>query len=169
MTPRKPAYKWKQIATFGLVEWLVFFWLWVLFENQTNFYELLFGAGAAVLAAVGTEIIRIHHLASFRPRLIWIVQGWRLPWYIVQGCWVISWTLLKQPFHSEKSVLRSVPFDPGGSDAHSAARRALAITYTTLPPNFVVLSIDLEKKVMVVHQVQKSPTPIMTKNLGAKA
>jgi hypothetical protein len=62
-----------------------------------------------------------------------------------------------------------MPFDAGGSDAASAARRALAIAYNTMPPNFVVLSIDLAKRVMVVHQIEPSPMPLMTQNLGAKA
>ena len=60
-------------------------------------------------------------------------------------------------------------FDPGGSDPESAARRALAIAYTTIPPNFVVLGIDLDKRVMLVHQVSESETPTMTRNLGAKS
>lgn len=165
----------KQLRTWGtallllLAEWAAFFGLWLLFENQTNFYELLFGAGAAVLGVVGTEIARRHQLASFQPRLKWVLEAWRLPWYVLQGCALVSWVLVKQAFSEEKSVLRSLPFEAGGSTAADAARRALTITYTTTPPNFVILSIDLVKNVMVVHQVRKSETPIMTKNLGAKA
>src|SRR2546423_5753119 len=157
------------IALFGLVEWALFFLLWLLFENQTNFYELLFGAGAAVLAAIGTELIRRQPFASFRPRLVWIAQCWRLPWYLLQGNFAIFRAMIKQLFKPEKSILRSVPFDTGGADAAAAARRALAITYTTMPPNFIVLSIDLAKQVMVIHQVEPSIVPRMTQNLGAKA
>jgi hypothetical protein len=87
----------------------------------------------------------------------------------VQGCSVVLWVFLKHFVKPEQSVLREVVFDSGGSDPHSAARRALAITYTTLPPNFVVLSIDLEKNAMLVHQVSESSTPQMTRNLGAKS
>ena len=56
----------------GLVEWALFFLLWLLFEDQTNLYELLFGAGAALLAAIGTELIRRQPFARFRPRVFWI-------------------------------------------------------------------------------------------------
>src|SRR5437868_11445362 len=73
----------------GLVEWAFFFLLWLLFENQTNFYELLFGAGTALLAAIGTELIRHQPFADLRPRLFWIAQAWRLPWYVLQGNFAI--------------------------------------------------------------------------------
>ena len=157
------------IAIFGLVEWALFFLLWLLFENQTNFYELLFGAGSALLATIGTELIRRQPFASFRPRLMWIAQAWRLPWYVLQDSALIFWALAKRFFAPGKSILRSVAFDAGDSAAASAARRALAIAYTGMSPNFVVLSIDLAKHVMVVHEMERSPVPRMTQNLGAKA
>jgi hypothetical protein len=62
-----------------------------------------------------------------------------------------------------------VPFDSGGDDPESAARRALAIMYTTIPPNFVVVGIDRKKNLMLVHQVSPTPTPLIAKRLGAKA
>jgi len=157
------------IALFGLVEWALLFLLWLLFENQTNFYELLFGAGSALFATIGTELIRRQPFASFCPRVVWIAQGWRLPWYLLQGNFAILRAMIKQVFKPGKSILRSVPFDAGGADAASAARRALAIAYTGMSPNFVVLSIDLAKHVMVVHEMERSPVPRMTQNLGAKA
>ena len=153
----------------GLVEWALFFLLWLLFEDQTNFYELLFGAGAALLAATGTELIRRQPFASFRPRVFWIAQAWRLPRYVLQDTVVIFWALVKRFFVAGRSILRSVPFEAGDSGAASAARRALAIAYTSMSPNCVVLSIDLAKRVMVVHQVEPSAVPRMTQNLGAKA
>src|SRR3989440_3334765 len=91
------------IALFGLVEWALFFLLWLLFEDQTNFYELLFGAGAALLAAIGTELIRRQPFASFRPRVFWIAQAWRLPWYVLQGNFAIFRAMAKQSFKPEKS------------------------------------------------------------------
>ncbi|HKW75964.1 MAG TPA: hypothetical protein VJN64_10615 [Terriglobales bacterium] len=124
---------------------------------------------ASVFGATAAEVVRAHPFADFRPHLSWVLQAWREPWYIVQGCSVVLWVFLKHFVQPEQSVLREVVFDSGGSDPQSAARRALAITYTTMPPNFVVLSIDLDKNVMLVHQVSQSATPQMTRNLGAKS
>jgi hypothetical protein len=126
-------------------------------------------AMASVLGATAAEIVREQPFAEFRPRLKWLIQVWREPWYILQGCSVVLWVFLKHFVKPEQSVLREVVFDSGGSDAQSAARRALAITYTTMPPNFVVISIDLNKNAMLVHQVSESATPTMTRNLGARS
>jgi hypothetical protein len=126
-------------------------------------------AMASLFGATAAEVVREQPFAEFRPRLSWALQVWREPWYILQGCSVVLWVFLKHFVRPEQSVLREVVFDSGGSDAESAARRALAITYTTLPPNFVVLSIDLDKNAMLVHQVSESATPQMTRNLGGKS
>jgi len=66
------------------------------------------------------------------------------------------------------SVLRSIPFDGGGNSARASARRALALIFTTTPPNFIVIGIDGNKASMLVHQVEPSDVPEITKRLGAK-
>jgi hypothetical protein len=83
---------------------------------------------------------------------------------------VIFWALLRRviPGKEPGSVLRSVPFDAGGETAQAAARRALALTLTTIPPNFIVIGIDKDDESMLVHQVQESGVPEVTKRLGAK-
>lgn len=154
---------------FWFAYWVVSYCLWLLFVNTTMIHELWMAAMASVLTATAAELVRSHKFASFRPRLWWLIQAWREPWYILEGCASILWAFLKHFFKPEPSVLRQVVFDAGGSDPQSAARRALAITYTTMPPNFVVLGIDLDKNVMVVHQVTETETPTMTSNLGAKS
>ena len=156
-------------VAFWLLYWCVSFCVWLLFVNTTHVHELWMAAASAVITASAAEIVRAQPFASFRPRPAWILQAWREPWYIVEGCATIFWVFLKHLFHAEPSVLREVVFDPGGSDPASAARRALAIAYTTTPPNFVVLGIDLDKNVMLVHQVSETETPTMTRNLGAKS
>lgn len=154
---------------FWLAYAIVSFCLWLLFVNTTHQHELWVGAIASIIAATLTEIVRAQPFASFRPRLSWLLQAWREPWYIVEGCAVIFWTLFKRLSRPETSVLREVVFDAGGSESASAARRALAITYSTIPPNFIVFGIDLDKNVMLVHQMSESGTPAMTRNLGAKS
>ena len=156
-------------AAFWLLYWAASFCLWLLFVNTTKMHELWLAAAASAIAATAAETVRKQPFAGFRPRLMWLLQAWREPWYIVEGCASIFWALFKHFFRPEPSVLREVVFDPGGADPASAARRALAITYTTVPPNFVVLGIDLDKKVMLVHQVSETETPSMTRNLGAKS
>ena len=156
-------------AGFFLVYWAASFCLWLLFVDTTREHELWLAAAASAIAAAGAEVVREQPFADFRPRVVWLLQAWREPWYILQGCAVIFWVFIQHFFRPRPSVLREVVFDPGGSDRASAARRALAITYTTVPPNFVVLGIDFDKRVMLVHQVSETKTPTMTRNLGARS
>jgi multisubunit Na+/H+ antiporter MnhE subunit len=156
-------------AGFWLLYWAASFCLWLLFVNTTKVHELWLSALCSVIAATAAETVRAQPFAGFRPRVVWLLQAWREPWYILEGCASIFWAFLKHLFRPEPSVLREVVFDSGGPDPASAARRALAITYTTVPPNFVVLAIDLDKHIMLVHQVSSTETPTMTSNLGAKS
>ena len=156
-------------APIWLLYWAASFCTWLLFVNTTRRNELWMAAATSVVAATAAEIVREQPFAEFRPRLVWLLQFWREPWYIVEGCAAIFKVVLKHLFHPEPSILREVVFDSGGSDPASAARRALAIIYTTTPPNFVVLGIDLDKKVMLIHQVSETETPRMVRNLGARS
>ncbi len=149
-----------------LLYWCAGFLAWLLYTNNAKLWDVVLGAASAVLGAMGAEAARSAGVAKFRPKLSWILEGWRLPWYLLQGCWQILVQLVKP---HEPSVLRSVVYDFGGDDAASAARRALTVTFTTMPPNFVILDIDRAHDVMIVHQVTETPTPLMTKHLGAKS
>jgi len=63
----------------------------------------------------------------------------------------------------------AVAFDPGAPDEpHDAARRALAIAYSTMTPATVVLGIDQQTGRMLYHQLERSELPRMTRNLGAQ-
>lgn len=160
---------WSTRAAFWLLYFAASFCLWLLFVSATKRHELWLAATSSVVTATAAEIVRALPFADFRPRLVWLLQAWREPWYILEGCATIFWVFIKHLFKPEPSILREVIFDPGVSDPASAARRALAIAYTTTPPNFVVLGIDLDKRVMLVHQVSETETPTMTRNLGAKS
>lgn len=166
---QKNTTKWIERLFFWFLYWAASFCLWLLFVNTTKIHELLMAAFASVLAASACETVRNEPFAGFRPTLWWLIQAWREPWYILSGCASIFWSFFKHFVHPEPSILRQVVYDAGGNDPQSAARRALAITYTSMPPNFIVLSIDLDKNAMVVHQVSQTPTPVMTRNLGAKS
>ena len=66
------------------------------------------------------------------------------------------------------SLMLAVPFDMGGDDPESHARRALAVTLTTLTPNAVVLGFVPEPGLMLLHQIMPAKLSRMTINLGAR-
>jgi multisubunit Na+/H+ antiporter MnhE subunit len=48
-----------------------------------------------------------------------------------------------------------IPFDPGGDDARSAAARALTVAATSAGPNSIVVDVDRERAVLVIHRLAR--------------
>jgi multisubunit Na+/H+ antiporter MnhE subunit len=126
------------------------FVLWLLFVAQLASHELLVGAGATVLAASATEAVRGCEHPRFLPHIQWIIRSWRLPFEILRDCAL----LIRNLFDGRTGHLEALPFDAQGDDARAVARRALAIFYTTLPPNTVVIGIDRRRNVMLLHRLE---------------
>ena len=67
-----------------------------------------------------------------------------------------------------RSRLKVVPFDGGGDDLNGSARRTLAISYSTISPNTIVLGIDRERNLLLLHEMVPAETPWIAKQLGAR-
>ncbi len=157
-------------AAFWTAAFLLLYGLWVLFTASLFWQELVIGIPAAAIGATAFEATREQPVAQFWPRIKWVLEGWRLPWYVLSGTYeifkVLALDLLR--VKPAQSLVRAARFDAGGDDARSAARRALATAYTTIPPNFIIISIDLKANELVFHQISPEPPPRMTVNLGAQ-
>lgn len=153
---------------YSSIEFLFLLGLWMLFVSGLQLAEFAAGVAGAALGALGDGIVKSKRFAKFRPRLRWLgMFAWE-PWYVLTGSAAILWALARRLAGKEsKAQFRVVPFRAGGDNSESAARRALALTLTTVPPNFIVVGIDRERNFMLVHQVSPTGTPLVTKKLGA--
>lgn len=147
----------------------IFLGLWLLFVNTTKADELSVGLAASAIAAYATLLVRTEQALRFSPTLEQLLQGIRLLWYLLSGTGEIMVVLAKQllGIGPAKSLWQTKPFDVGGEDPNSLARRVLAIAYTCAAPNFIVGGIDKKRGLLLYHQVEKSGVPIMTQKLGA--
>lgn len=104
-------------------------------------------------------------------RLRDLIQAWRIPWYVVTGVGEITWILIKDMFRISpaENLFRVCGFDSSKQDPVRMARTVLAIAYTTMAPNFIVLGVDIAQSRMLFHQIAASKVPRMTARLGAKA
>ncbi len=153
-----------------LVELAVLWVLWFVFVDQLSGAEALVGLGAAALAATGAEAIRSLEFGDIRPDARMLAQIWRVPGMVVGGCWVLAKALALRALGREvPGALMVIPFDAGGGDARSAGRRALAVAYTTLAPNSIVVRVDRKEHLMLIHQVIETDVPKVTRILGARA
>lgn len=155
---------------FWAVSLVLSFGAWILFVGKIGWNELLAGGIASALAATAAHIVWAQHVAGFRGNLGWLLQMWRLPIYAVTGTGEIFAVLFRQLLGGKPapSLILAVPFDTGGDDDESAARRALAIAYTTSTPNFIVIGIDMKRGHLVYHQIERSPILQVTRELGAR-
>ena len=156
-------------TVFSSIEFLLLIGLWMLFVSELQLAEFAAGVCGAALGAVGDGIVKSKRFAEFRPRLGWLwMFAWE-PWYVLTGSAAILWALIKRLAGKKSDAqFRVLPFRAEGDDPEAAARRALAITLTTIPPNFIVVGIDKERNFMLIHQVSPTGTPLVTKKMGAR-
>lgn len=139
-------------VVYWAAEAALLFVFWLLFVDSLASHELAVGAAACVLAATATEAVRGTQHPRFLPHLRWLLASWRLPGQILRDCVL----LVRNLFDHRRGRFESIPFDAGGADARSVARRALAIFYTTLPPNTIVIGIDRRRNSMLLHRLERS-------------
>jgi multisubunit Na+/H+ antiporter MnhE subunit len=165
-----PARRQKGGPLFWAVHFVVLLGAWFLFVGKIEWSELIVGTVGAAVAASAAQIVWSQHMAAFRDNAGWVLQMWRLPKYMITGSWEIFEVLFRQLFGGKRaeSLMLAVAYEAIGDDDASAARRALAVAYTTSTPNFIVVGVDRKRGHLVFHQIKRSPILQVTKNLGAR-
>jgi hypothetical protein len=158
-----------RIALISLPEFCILVLLWMLFVSKLQRMEFWLGVGVAAFAAVADAVVKRKKIVHFLPHAGGLALIFLEPWYALDGTWEIMAALGKRLLgRRSEAQFKIVKFDMGGNDRASQARRGLAITYFTIPPNFIVMGMDCERAAMVVHQVSPSAVPLIAKRLGAK-
>lgn len=141
--------------------WAALFGLYLLFVAKLTAAEALVGSVAAALAATGTMATARAADLHFRPRIRWLRLLLRLPWRVLADCGIVGMALWRQIVQRQNvdGAFRIVPFDSGGDDAVSTARRALVTAGVSLAPNTYVVAVDRQRGVLLVHQLVPSSEP----------
>jgi hypothetical protein len=143
--------------------------VWLALTQRGAPSELGVGAAVAALAALASHVVWSRNGATFWGAGRLLAAGWQVAWYAVTGTFEILGVLFRQlAGRRAPSLLLSVRFDAGGGDAPARARRALAVAYTSMTPNFIVLGVDRERGLLWYHQLERSDVPDMTRKLGAR-
>lgn len=141
---------------------------WIACVASLHRDELLVGA-VAVVASVAFSFYAIRKLPiRFRPSLRNLAEIWRLPWSVAVDLALVL-RVLAMDFAGSRapSLFRAIRWRANSDDPRDMARRALAVAYTTVSPNCVVVGIDRKRRWMLFHQLKKSPVSEMTRRLGA--
>jgi multisubunit Na+/H+ antiporter MnhE subunit len=139
-------------ALVGLVAAGAFYMLLI---DTVSLPELYAGAGAALLAGAAYEGSREQGFAEAAVSPVWLARGWRVVWrvpvQVVLVCRVALAQLLIR--RRVRGRFRTVPFDAGGEGARDTGRRALTEALGSLAPNTIVVGIDPERNLLLVHQL----------------
>jgi multisubunit Na+/H+ antiporter MnhE subunit len=129
--------------------------LWVAVDDSIGLAELGGGAGAAALAALLTEAALHQAGTRITVRVRWLAAAWRLPGQALGDTVLVFRALARQLVRGEPppSGFRELPVRAGGQGREAVTRRVLLVGASSLAPNTVVLDIDQERDVMVVHQL----------------
>lgn len=138
-----------------VVWWVMLMTFWVLLDNSLALAELLAGAGAAALGASLAELVQYQSATHLRMRIEWVTPALRLPVDVARDTLVVLRALWDRLVHGREppSGFREVPATWGDETAEAATRRALLVTGRSMAPNTIVLGIDKERGIMVVHQL----------------
>jgi multisubunit Na+/H+ antiporter MnhE subunit len=128
---------------------------YLLLIDTVSTPELYAGLAAVLLAAAGFEVSREIGLAEATFAPSWLGRAWRVlvrvPLHIV----LVSWTAVAQLLapRGVRGRFRAVPFRAGGEDPRNVGRRALSEALGSLAPNTIVVGIDPDENLLLVHQL----------------
>jgi multisubunit Na+/H+ antiporter MnhE subunit len=152
-----------------LVTWLSQLVLWVVFANNVGFREIGIGSLAAAISTYFVFLFLHGTRDRFRLQNKYSRQIVHVPAILFSGTWVLLCAIaLKVSGRKIPSQIVAVHFRPGGNDAASKGRRALAITYLNLAPNNLVLGILQDQRVFFFHTVIPRPLPAFLFEMGAE-
>ena len=140
--------------------WAFLFAAWLIFAASGNAQEWAFGTFAAAAGVLAFLVSARAEPLCFTPPFQALLPAWRLPALILHGTWILVEELVRTiQGKPSASAFHLAPFHATGADSRSAARRALAIIFGTLPPNSLIIGIDRKSGVILFHQLRKEPLP----------
>jgi hypothetical protein len=141
------------IAMTGLVLGGAFYFLLIDTRSLPELYVL---AGVALLSAIAFAISREQEFSEAEFKLVWLRSAWRpvvrVPTDIATVC-AAAIAQLVQP-KRRRGQFRAVRFR-GGMSGLDHGRRALTELLGSLAPNTIVLGIDPERGLLLVHQLRR--------------
>jgi hypothetical protein len=132
------------------------FLLYLALADTRQLPELVLGslvAAAAASAAVGIRAARGLR-GSLDPSLLRVVPAaaWSL---VTESVLVLGFLLRRLAGRRQRGRFRTAPFRAGGDGPRDVARRALTESLGSLGPNTIVIGVDRDRDVVLVHQLAR--------------
>lgn len=141
--------------------------IYLLLIDTTSSPELYAMAGVVVLAGAGFAASAEHGFGQLRVRPGWLLRAYRpLLQVPVQICLVV-YELAAQLLDRRRvrGRFRAVPF-AAGDTPQGLGRQGLSEILGSLAPNTIVIGVDTERQLLLVHQLHRTGEPAELDMLG---
>ncbi len=125
---------------------------WIYFVGSVHLHEMMLGAVVVALSTAFCWLIFKSQTLPFDVRGRDLLQVWRVPGEIVKDSISLIAALLRDLFGGERigSFYRVCGFKSSKRDPILVGRSALAVMYSTMSPNMIVIGIDVVTEPYVV-------------------
>jgi multisubunit Na+/H+ antiporter MnhE subunit len=148
-------------ARFWVAAWIASAALWMVLTDSVRIEELLAGAVIAALAATAADVVRRQRLApqALRPR--YALGVWRVLLRAVPDVGRLTRAAFAQAVERRpvRGELVAIPFPHTADDPDDATRRAIAVGLGSIAPNSIIVGVDREAGVLLVHQLEPTRNP----------
>ncbi len=143
------------LALCWLAAWCGCFVVWMWLEDTVVLANLVDGAVAAAIGSTGTTLVYAERLVAFDPRARWALRLWRPLAQLGPDLRLLGSVLLGALRGGERvpGALRAVRFELAGGPGEVSARCALATVAGSFAPNTIVLDVEQEAQLILVHQL----------------
>jgi multisubunit Na+/H+ antiporter MnhE subunit len=128
---------------------------YLLLIDTVQLPEVYAGLGATLLAGLAFEVSREQGFAEASLAPAWLLGGRRVLWRLPTQIWLVSLEAVLQLVSSKRrrGEFRAVRFRAGGEGSRDVGRRALTEALGSLTPNTIVIGIDPDRDLLLVHQL----------------
>ena len=120
--------------------------------------ELYAAISAVLLGGAATGAARHQGVAEAQFSSRWMARTPRVLASVpVQIAWV-SWEAIVQLLRprASRGTFRAVPFRAGGEGSRDVGRRAVAEAFGSVAPNTIIIGIDPDGDLLLVHQLRRT-------------
>jgi hypothetical protein len=141
---------------------------YLLLIDTTDLPELYVLAGVALACALGMELSREQRFVEASVAPWWLLSLWRVLLTIPLDIGLLCFEALVQlgSLRKVRGVFRAVSFEAVDDSPPDSGRRALTEWLGSLAPNTIVVGVDPQRRLLLVHQLHRRGRPERIDPLG---
>jgi hypothetical protein len=141
---------------------------YLLLIDTSSLPELYAMGGAIVASALTFALAREQGFIESLIDPRWLLRGWRVALKIPPDIGILCWEALVQvgSRREQRGTFRAAPFGATKETPSDTGRRAISEWLGSLSPNTIVVGVDAEKGLVLVHQLRRQGSAEQIDPLG---